>query len=286
MKSFQRFLHTLRSNGAKKYQSTSLPTASFFPSVVRMKGTLTFGNFERYEFQLSGSVRRQRVQLLRMPTEYEDGSLRRSASSSIVAIGPDICTDEQRRRFLERLHALSQPPSCPSAKVDDGESMRSATPARSIWRRMIEEDDGLELLWPFRTTDMSGKGKDAVREDDTILFRIGAPKGIGLTVADLETRYGIDFDAISKEFSRRVNASNLPLLLRVTRFRLPRKPGQVVEKDDVFVGDAAMSCVALTVPVDLIEDARIRQVWSRVRACASEPIKRMKSRIPACRCGE
>lgn len=288
MKSFQQLVHTLRCNAAKniKESTSSATTATpFFPSVVRMKGTVIFDRSEQYEFQLSGSAHRQRVQLLRMSTDYEDCFSFSVSSSSIVAIGPDLCTDKQRQQFLEHLQNLTR--SSPPPDEDGGEWSTKFASRTTMWHRLIKEDESMELLRPLRAVKVRGEELhvDGGDDGDVVLFRIGAPKDIGFTAVGLETRYGIDFDAIVKEFVRRVNAANLPLLLRVTRARLP-KATKHADGADTDGESAVVSCVALTVPVGVVAEADIRKVWSCVRACASEPIKRMKRRIPACRCGE
>ena len=156
------------------------------PILSRMKGVVMFAMCPNvfYEFHLSGSTKRQRVQLIRL-----ERPINRSRKTRIVAIGPGLGVKKNR----ELMSSLLQ--DCCCNPVDEKGKVVS-----SSWKRLICTDQRFE---------MSSLGT---------FFRLAVPQDMNRK--DLSTRYGIDFDSLLDEFVRRVNMSRLPVLLLLNRLVL------------------------------------------------------------------
>jgi G3E family GTPase len=149
------------------------------PTVLRMKGIIMFKTCPSvfYEFHLSGSTKRQRVQLLRLENPPS-----RSKKTRIVAIGPGLCVKKNRDLMSHLLQ-------------DCTGSTTTTTTTSSSWQLLIHKDERF---------DVSPRG---------MYFRFAVPKGLESSRNDLSTRYGVDFDTLLEEYVRRVNMTKLPILI-------------------------------------------------------------------------
>eukprot|EP00041_Stephanoeca_diplocostata_P032652 m.1053651 g.1053651 ORF g.1053651 m.1053651 type:complete len:520 (-) comp24187_c1_seq24:3033-4592(-) len=204
--------------------------------IVRMKGWIFFAedtHGEFWHFHYSG---RQRFECTR-----DHAATATSRAVRLVLIGEDLDVDATRAALQACCHPAPRHPALHQRMADAVQLITGDL-------RLDVVDDGASSV---------GNGGDA-----TVCFRMTAARELCVSVDEMASRHGVNFDSVNEDFCARINYANGPSFM-------------------ALVGESGNKCLRFAAN----GSTTLADHWPTVTAAVEHLMQSVFSHVHACRCG-